>query len=49
MPKPNNTKQMGKKKSFDFILVSTVLAMVALGLIMVLSASSPSSLAKNRK
>lgn len=47
MAKKANTKQMGKRKSFDFILVAVVLAMVSLGVIMVLSASSPSSLAKN--
>ncbi|MCI8519173.1 MAG: hypothetical protein HFJ51_03635 [Clostridia bacterium] len=49
MPKTNNTKQMGKKKSIDFILVTVVLVMCAFGVIMVLSASSPSSLAKHRK
>lgn len=47
MAKVTNTKQMGKRKSFDFILVTVVLAMVALGVIMVLSASSPSSLAES--
>lgn len=49
MPKTSNTKQMGKKKSIDFILVTVVLIMCAFGVIMVLSASSPSSLAKHRK
>ncbi|MCI8621617.1 MAG: hypothetical protein HFJ50_08055 [Clostridia bacterium] len=48
MAKSNNTK-IRKKGQIDFILVAAVLAMVSLGVIMVLSASSPSSLAKNRK
>lgn len=47
MAKVVNTKQMGKRKSFDFILITAVLAMVSLGVIMVLSASSPSSLAES--
>ena len=48
MAKVVNTKQMGKRKSFDFILITAVLAMVSLGVIMVLSASSPSALAESR-
>ena len=38
-----------KDKPFDFILFVTVLLMLFLGIIMVLSASSPSSLAETRK
>lgn len=45
MPKPKNVK----KKPVDFILVITVLIMLALGIIMVLSASSPSALAESRR
>ncbi|MDE5831021.1 MAG: FtsW/RodA/SpoVE family cell cycle protein [Clostridia bacterium] len=42
------TRKIGKlkEKQFDFILFITVLIMLALGIIMVLSASSPSSLAE---
>ena len=36
-----------KQKPVDFILVITVLIMLALGVIMVLSASSPSALAES--
>lgn len=36
-----------KQKPVDFILVITVLIMLALGVVMVLSASSPSALAES--
>lgn len=42
--KANNNES--KQKPVDFILVITVLIMLALGVIMVLSASSPSALAE---
>lgn len=42
--KNNNTKHISKP--FDFILFITILIMLSLGIIMVLSASSPSSLAE---
>lgn len=35
-------------KPFDFILITTVLIMLLLGLVMVLSASAPSALAEDR-
>lgn len=38
-------KETEKKKSYDFILFMTVLILLALGIIMVLTASSPSALA----
>jgi len=38
-----------KEKPVDFILVVTVLIMLSLGIIMVLSASSPSALAESGK
>ena len=41
------TKQTNK--SFDFILFTTVLLLLGMGIVMVLSASSPSSLATWRK
>ena len=43
MPKKSQKKET--EKSFDFILFITVLLLLALGITMVLSASSPSSLA----
>lgn len=46
MPKPKNNKLNTKEKPFDFILIVCVLVMLSLGIIMVLSASSPSSLAE---
>lgn len=36
-------------KQFDFILFVTVLVLLSIGIIMVLSASSPSALAESRK
>ena len=42
--KKNNTKHINKP--FDFILFITVLIMLSLGIVMVLSASSPSALAE---
>ena len=36
-----------KEKPVDFILIVTVLIMLSLGIVMVLSASSPSALAAN--
>ena len=42
---PSKSKQKVTDKSFDFILFITVLLLLALGITMVLSASSPSSLA----
>lgn len=44
MPKGKIRKQ--KEKSFDYILFITVIIMLALGIVMVLSASSPSSIAE---
>lgn len=44
-----NKKIRTKEKPVDFILVVTVLIMLALGIVMVLSASSPSALAANGK
>ena len=47
MPKKNSKKQhKAKNKSFDFILCITVFLLLALGIIMVLSASAPYSLSK---
>ena len=43
MAKPKKVKE----KQVDFILIVTVLIMLALGIVMVLSASSPSSLAES--
>ena len=43
--KKHHSKQKTTYKSFDFVLFITVLLLLALGIIMVLSASSPSSLA----
>lgn len=44
MPRGISRKQ--KEKSFDYILFITVIIMLALGIVMVLSASSPSSIAE---
>lgn len=45
-----NTKSTEiKNKPFDFILFITVLILFAMGIVMVLSASSPSALAESRK
>lgn len=45
-----NKKSTGiNNKPFDFILFITVLVLLAMGIIMVLSASSPSALAESRK
>ena len=41
------TVSRNKEKPVDFILVITVLIMLSLGVIMVLSASSPSALAES--
>lgn len=46
LPRPKNNKLSTKEKPFDFILIVCVLVMLSLGIIMVLSASSPSSLAE---
>ena len=43
--KGNNSQS--KQKPVDFILVITVLIMLSLGVVMVLSASSPSALAES--
>lgn len=42
----NNRNSKNIQKPMDFILVITVLIMLALGVVMVLSASSPSALAE---
>jgi len=42
---PKKSQKQATYKSFDFILFITVLLLLALGITMVLSASSPSSLA----
>ena len=42
---PTKSQKKIKYNSFDFILFITVLLLLALGIIMVLSASSPSALA----
>lgn len=49
MPKTNKTisKSNEKNKQVDFVLLITVLLLLSLGIIMVLSASSPSSLAES--
>lgn len=47
MPKGKNKKQNIKGKPLDFILVTCVFIMLSLGIIMVLSASYPSSLAED--
>lgn len=46
MPTKANNKEKINQKPFDFILCITVFILLALGIIMVLSASAPSSLAK---
>lgn len=45
----NNNKITEKKQPLDFILLITVLVLLALGIIMVLSASSPTALSDYRK
>lgn len=47
MAKPKISKQNIRQKPFDFILTVCVLIMLALGIVMVLSASSPSALAES--
>lgn len=49
MPKDSKTSARTTNKPFDFILFVTVLVLLAMGIIMVLSASSPSALAESRK
>lgn len=49
MAKTKSSTLKTKEKPVDFILVITVLIMLSLGIIMVLSASSPSALAKSGK
>lgn len=49
MPKDSKTSTQTTNKPFDFILFVTVLVLLAMGIIMVLSASSPSALAESRK
>ena len=46
MAKKKIDNSSSKQKPVDFILVITVLIMLALGVVMVLSASSPSALAE---
>lgn len=46
MPK-QKTKQNNRKKPVDFIMLVTVLLLLALGIVMVLSASSPTALAES--
>ena len=46
MAKKKIDNSSSKQKPVDFILVITVLIMLALGIVMVLSASSPSALAE---
>ena len=46
MARPNN--KVTKQSQFDFILFITVLVMLGFGLVMVLSASSPSALSEGR-
>lgn len=48
MAKSNSGKQNKQRKPFDFILTATVLVMLALGIVMVLSASAPSALAEGK-
>lgn len=38
-----------KQKPLDFILFTTIILLLALGIVMVLSASAPASLSKYRK
>ncbi len=47
MSRPKNYQPNLKRKPFDFILCIDVLVMLSLGVIMVLSASSPSALAES--
>ncbi len=49
MAKVKSEELRTKEKPVDFILVVTVLIMLALGIVMVLSASSPSALAESGK
>ena len=49
MAKQNKIIETAKGKPFDFILFVTVLIMVSFGIVMVLSASSPTSLAESGK
>lgn len=47
MPQANKKRLKTNEKPFDFILFVTVLVLLAMGIIMVLSASSPSALAES--
>lgn len=47
MPNKGTKKEKNNQKPFDFILCITVFLLLALGIVMVLSASAPSSLATN--
>lgn len=47
MPKKDDIKV--NNKPFDFVLFITVLVLLSMGIVMVLSASSPSALAESRK
>ncbi len=47
MAKTKSSKLRTKEKPVDFVLVVDVLVMLALGIVMVLSASSPSALAES--
>ncbi len=47
MAKTKSSKLRTKEKQVDFVLVVDVLVMLALGIVMVLSASSPSALAES--
>lgn len=49
MPNKGNNKEKINQKPLDFILCITVFLLLALGIVMVLSASAPSSLSKYRK
>lgn len=49
MPKDSKRSTEVNNKPFDFILFITILVLLAMGIIMVLSASSPSALAESRK
>lgn len=46
MPKSKNRSKVNKSKPLDFVLLVTILLLLALGIVMILSASSPTSLAE---
>lgn len=49
MANTSTNKKQIKRKPIDFIMLVTILLLLALGIVMVLSASSPTALAEDRK